>query len=63
MMFKFFQSKKPNQIENRALKLSLELGKNWGKPISERFLLKFPNLSQEEVDFYRKLSKEVENDC
>ncbi|MGA9213042.1 hypothetical protein [Kaistella sp.] len=62
-MFKFFQNKKPNQIENHALKLSLEFGKNWGESISERLLLKFPNLSQEELDFYNKLSKEVENDC
>ena len=62
-MFNLFQSKKQYEIENYALKISLEFGENFGKDISERLLRKFPNLMESEIVNYKELVKNVEKDC
>ena len=62
-MFNLFQSKKQYEIENYALKISLEFGENFGKDISERLLRKIPNLMESEIVNYKELVKNVEKDC
>lgn len=62
-MFSLFKKNKPFKIENFALKLSLEWGKNFGKDISERLIKKFPELNISEIEYYKDLCKSVQNDC
>lgn len=62
-MFNLFRKKSPNAIENYALKLTLEWGKNLGKEIDARLIKKYPKLSKQEVKIYKELCKNVENDC
>ncbi|WP_374441743.1 hypothetical protein [Epilithonimonas sp.] len=62
-MFSFFKKDKDFQIENFALKLSLEWGDNFGKDISERLIKKFPELSIKEVENYKILCKNIQDDC
>jgi|SRR6218665_1346514 len=62
-MFSLFRKKKPFKIENFALKLSLEWGKDFGKDISERLIKKFPELNTSEIEYYKNLCKSVQNDC
>ncbi len=47
------------KIANYGLKLSMECGENWLKPIHERFNKKYPQLLPIELEQYNKLCKEV----
>ncbi len=62
-MFSFFRKNTSFEIENFALKLSLEWGKNFGKDISERLIKKFPALNISEIEYYKDLCKSVQDDC
>lgn len=59
MIFNFLHRNKPNKIENFALKLSLD----WGKDFSEKLLIEFPKLNLVEIEYYKNLCKEVEDEC
>ena len=59
MIFNFSHRNKPNKIENFALKLSLD----WGKDFPEKLLIKFPKLNLIEIEYYKNLCKEVEDEC
>lgn len=63
MIFNIFNKNEPYKVENFALKLSLDWGKDFGKDISERLLIKFPKLSLTEIEYYKNLCKEVEDEC
>lgn len=62
-MFSLFRKNKQFEIENLALKLSLEWGNNFGKDISERLVKKFPKLNISEIEDYKNLCKSVQDDC
>lgn len=49
-----------DELRNYALKLTTEWGENYGKPIDERILQLFPELSVEEIAELTKLSREAE---
>ncbi len=49
-----------DELLNYALKLTTEWGENYGKPINERILRLFPELSDEEIAALTKLSREAE---
>ena len=63
MLFSALFKRKPFEIENYALKLSLEWGENFEKEISTRLLKKFPNLSKEQLEKYESLCKNIKQDC
>lgn len=63
MLFSALFKSKPFEIENYALKLSLEWGENFEKEISTRLLKKFPNLSKEQLENYESLYKNIKQDC
>ena len=48
-----------NEIANKALGLSMEFGKEWLKPISERLALLYPQLSAKELVQYDSLAKAI----
>ena len=48
------------ELLNYALKLTTEWGENYGKPINERILVLFPELSDDEITQLTKLSREAE---
>ena len=48
------------ELLNYALKLATEWGENYGKPINERILSLFPELSDDEIDQLTNLSREAE---
>ena len=58
-----FRLNKKESVENYALKLSLEFGRNFGQDISERLVKRFPNLSETEISNVKKLVQSVESDC
>lgn len=62
-MFSFSQKNNPFEIENFALKFSLEWGENLGKDILERLQKKFPELTNSEIEYYQNLCKNIQNDC
>ncbi|WP_147366788.1 hypothetical protein [Epilithonimonas arachidiradicis] len=41
----------------------MEWGKNFGKGISERLIKKFPELNISEIEYYKTLCDNVQNDC
>lgn len=48
-------------ILNAAMNISLEWGENWLKPINERLLAVYPNVSEEkakEIDTYIRVARE-----
>lgn len=49
-----------DELLNYALKLTTEWGENYGKPINERILRLFPELSDDEITELTKLSREAE---
>ena len=49
-----------DELLNHALKLTTEWGENYGKPINERILRIFPELSDDEIAELTKLSREAE---
>lgn len=49
-----------DELLNYALKLTTEWGENYGKPINERILRLFPELSDDEINQLTKLSREAE---
>ncbi len=49
-----------DELLNYALKLTTEWGENYGKPIKERILRLFPELSDQEIDALTKISREAE---
>lgn len=57
------QEKKLFEIENYALKISLEFGENYGRDISERLTIKFPELNLQEIENVKKLCKSIETEC
>lgn len=48
------------ELLNYALKLTTEWGENYGKPIDERILRLFPELSDDEIASLTKLSRDAE---
>ena len=54
---------KEKEIENYALKISIEFGKKFGQDIVPKLNAKFPNLSIDEINSYKELVKNVESDC
>ena len=48
-----------NEVINAAMDLSLEWGANYGKPIQERLLKLYPNLTQAQADEMESLCKEI----
>ena len=53
----------PFEIENFALNLSLEFGKDFEKKINNRLELKFPKLTSEELENYQTLCEEIKTEC
>ena len=49
-----------DELLNYALKLTTEWGENYGKPINERIMGLFPELSDDEIAELTKLSREAE---
>lgn len=49
-----------DELLNDALKLTTEWGENYGKPINERIVRIFPELSDDEIAALTKLSREAE---
>ena len=49
-----------DELLNYALKLTTEWGENYGKPINERILRLFPELSDDEIASLTKLSRDAE---
>ncbi len=49
-----------DELLNHALKLTTEWGENYGKPINDRILRLFPELSDDEIAELTKLSREAE---
>lgn len=62
IVFKPFKSGDPftDELLNYALKLTTEWGENYGKPINERIVSRFPELSDDEIADLTKLSREAE---
>ncbi|HRI02211.1 MAG TPA: hypothetical protein PLL77_00590 [Pyrinomonadaceae bacterium] len=48
------------QLLNAALELTTEWGENFGKPIDERILAKYPQLTPDEIAALTKISREAE---
>lgn len=48
------------EVLNTALELSTEWGENFGKPITDRILAKFPQLSESDIAELTKISREAE---
>ncbi len=48
------------QLLNAALELTTEWGENFGKPINERILAKYPRLTPDEIAALTKISREAE---
>ena len=51
------------EIENFALKLSLEFGKHFEEKINNRLQLKFPKLTSEELENYQALCEDIKTEC
>ncbi|MEQ1643070.1 MAG: hypothetical protein ABL959_06465, partial [Pyrinomonadaceae bacterium] len=51
----------PIDMMNHALALATEWGENFRKPIDERMLLKYPELTTEEIARLKKLADEAES--
>lgn len=51
------------EIQNFALKIFLEFGKNFGKDISERLKEKFPDLGLLEIEKNQNICKNIEKEC
>lgn len=49
-----------DELLNYALKLTTEWGENYGKPINDRILRLFPELSDDEISSLTKISREAE---
>lgn len=62
-MFSLFRKNEPFQIENFALKLSLEWGNDFGKDISEKLIKKFPQLNISQIENHKNLCKSIQDDC
>ena len=50
----------PVEMMNHALALATEWGENFRKPINERMRLKYPNLSDDQIDRLKDLADEAE---
>ncbi len=50
-----------DELLNAVLDLVTEWGENYGKPINERILTKYPGLSSTEIDDLTKLAREAEH--
>ncbi|MEQ1923376.1 MAG: hypothetical protein ABL952_12790 [Pyrinomonadaceae bacterium] len=48
------------KLLNSALELTTEWGENYGKPIDDRILAKYPDLSQDDIAVLTKISREAE---
>ena len=46
--------KKEEVILNKGLEFAMEFGANWLKPIQERLAMKFPDLSEDELNNYNE---------
>lgn len=49
------------ELLNAALEFKTEWGENYGKPINERILAKFPDLTADEITELTSLSREAES--
>jgi hypothetical protein len=55
------ESEYSDALLNAVLELVTEWGENYGKPINERILAKYPDLSPAEIDDLTKRSREAEH--
>jgi hypothetical protein len=60
-LFNFFKRKVPTETDilNYGLKLAMEFGKNWMKPIQDRLAKQYPFLNQDELNNYNKICREA----
>jgi len=49
------------EILNSGLEFAMEFGKNWLKPVQQRLLSKYGVITQDELDKYDQVSREVMN--
>jgi hypothetical protein len=49
-----------DDLQNTALRLTTEWGENYGKPINERILAVFPELTDDDIAALTRLAREVE---
>lgn len=54
------ESEYSDELLNAALELVTEWGENYGKPINDRILARYPGLSPAEIDDLTKRSREAE---
>lgn len=51
----------PVEMMNHALVLATEWGENFRQPINDRMRLKYPNLTDEQIDRLKQLADEAES--